>query len=159
MKRLLWLLLAMFVSPEFLVAVILYSLYFFLPSVLNVLGHHLKGDKEVWKYLPILPGALAAYTFNMSAKIRAPSKEELNQVLYGWPLYQLVVDRVYVGIFYSVVCFILSLLLWMLGESLGDSIIALFFLEATVVSGVSALTMHEAAQKLIEILVKHSTLK
>ncbi|MBM7124681.1 hypothetical protein ACFFJT_20445 [Dyella flava] len=154
-----WLLFAVFVSPEFLLSLILYGFYFFFPSTFDVLGRHLVSDKEVWKYLPTLPSALAAYAFSMSFKIRAPSKERLRKILYEWPLYNLLVDRVYVGILYAVLCFVLSLFLWILGEGLGSSISALLFLEATAVSGVSALTMHEAAQKLPEILIKYCDLK
>ena len=158
MRRLLWLLLALLLSPEFLVAVLLFGFYFFFSSILSELGHHLVSDKEVWKYLPALPTALAAYAFSMSFKIRSPSKGELNKLLYEWPLYQLLIDRVYVGIFYAIACFALSLLLWISGGSQDNAIVALLFLEAVAVSGISALTMHEAAQRLPEILVKYGQL-
>ena len=159
MMRLLWLFLAVFVSPELLVALIIFGLYFFSPSLFGMLGQHLKNDKEVWKYLPILPVALVTYVFSMSSKVRVPSKEELNKVLYEWPLYKLLVDRTDVGIFYSVICVVFSLITWILGGGLEDSIIGLLFFEAIVVSAVSALAMYEAAQKIQEILIKNSSLK
>jgi hypothetical protein len=150
------LLAATFISPE---VVIVLAVMFFLqvmPAEAIALGKAIRSDVEVWKYLPTLTLAFSIAAINFSSKLRAPLENSSNKPLYQWPLYDFLVDRVYVGIFFSVLAGAASLSLWILGSYLSESTVAAIFLVSTLASGATALTMMLAQQKLRELIDKHS---
>jgi hypothetical protein len=142
------------VSPEFLVASLIYAAYLMNFGIFAVLGHQIKADGDVWKYLPTLTIALAAYSFSLSSKLRAPLQGKANRDLYQWPMYQYLVDRVYISMMYSIASVLGSLGLWVFGKISSDGLVGLIFLCATSISAATALLMLLAHQKIIEILTR-----
>lgn len=156
MKRLKNFLLAALVSPEVVVALAIFAFVSYAPEQAAILGNAIRSDAEVWKYLPAITLLFAGAAINSSFKLRAPLESFSNKPLYEWPLYPLLVDRVYVGLAYGIASAIASLFLWFLGGRISPSQIATVFLLATAVSGVTALTMLLAQQSLRELLEKYS---
>ncbi|MER0043606.1 hypothetical protein [Pseudomonas sp. MGal98] len=152
MNRLKNLTIAIFVSPEFLGFLCVLTFVIFAPEKASNIGEAIRSDEDVWKYLPALTLIFAGATINYSFKLRAPLEAPTNKVLYHWPLYQILVDRVYISLFYGVCSGIASITLWFLGRQLEAHHVAFIFLTATLISGLTALTMLLAIQKLKEIL-------
>lgn len=150
------LILAFFISPELVAILAVLALMKFCPAQYASLGKTIRSDDEVWKYLPALTLAFSTTAINYSSKLRAPLENFSNKRLYEWPLYNLFVDRVYVGIFYGVLSGTASLALWFIGKSLDDATVGAIFLASTISSGTTALTMMLAHQKLRELIEKYS---
>jgi hypothetical protein len=123
------------------------------PGLFSMLGKKLEADGEIWKYMPTLTIGLAVYSFNLSSKIRAPLQDDSNRVLYEWPVYKYLVDRVYISMGYCVVAALGSLVLWLIGKGLNDDLVGLIFISATAMASATAITMLLSKQKLVEILV------
>lgn len=156
MKRLKNLALTLFVSPEVLSAAATLAFIYFLPNQAGELGKSIRADSEIWKYLPALTLVLSGSAISTSFKVRAPLENFSNKPLYEWPLYQLLVDRVYISLFFAISSAIAALALWFLGAKLGDVQIAAIFLGSAAVSGTTALTMLLAQQKLRELIERHT---
>ena len=144
--------LALLVSPEIVVCLSVLGLVVVIPDHIASLGEVIRSDPEVWKYLPALTFIFSGAAINSSFKLRAPLENFSNKVLYRWPAYQLLVDRVYIALFYGICSAGGSLALWVFGLKLEPVWVASVFLAATLMSGVTALTMILAQQKLRELL-------
>lgn len=156
MSRLKNLLFATFISPELVLALIVLVISYFAPTYTEKLGIAIHSDTEIWKYLPALTLIFSGAAINSSFKLRAPLESFSNKRLYEWPLYQLLVDRVYIGISFGIISAAASLMLWILGENLEPTYIAVIFLTATLVSGTTALSMLLAQQRLRELVERHT---
>lgn len=157
MKRIRNLLLTTFVSPELVVVLLVAMGYVYSSEFIDALGRKLKSDSEVWKYTPTLILLFAGAAFGFSSKIRAPLENSSNKLLYEWPLYPLLVDRVLVSMAFSSTCGAIGLLLWVFGQSLPATTVGGVFLVATGVSATTALTMLLAHQKLRELIDRYET--
>lgn len=155
MKRIKNVFFALFVSPEAVVAFLVFLWFFLDPTSLELLGAHLKSDTEVWKYLPSLVLIFAGTAFRFSFKIRAPLDSSFNRVLYEWPLYPLLVARVVVGMIFAIFSGGLGLVTWIFGQHLNDLVVGAMFILAAGVSATTALTMMLAYQKLRELLERY----
>nr|WP_131515295.1 hypothetical protein [Pseudomonas chengduensis] len=147
---------AFFVSPEILLALGVFAFVTLSPESAANLGNAIRSESEIWKYLPALTFIFAGAAINYSFKLRAPLENSSNKALYQWPLYHLLVDRVYIGLFYGISSAAASFILWIIGQQLSPHHVALVFLIATTVSGTTALTMLLAQQKLRELLDKYT---
>lgn len=152
MNRIRNLIIALFVSPEFIALLCALAFVTLAPAKASSIGEAIRSDDEIWKYLPALTLIFAGAAINYSFKLRAPLESPSNKALYQWPLYQLLVDRVYISLFYGISSGAASIALWFSGRQLDPSYVTLVFLTATSISGITALTMLLALQKLKEIL-------
>jgi hypothetical protein len=146
---------AVFISPEAIVALLVFLWFYLNPTSLELLGSHLKSDAEVWKYLPSLVLIFAGTAFRFSFKIRAPLDSSFNRILYEWPLYPLLVARVMVGIVFATLSGGLGLVTWIFGQHLNDLVVGSMFILAAGVSATTALTMMLSYQKLRELLERY----
>ena len=152
MKRFNHLVLALIVSPEMVIGVAVLAFALLAPTPAANLGSLIRSDAEVWSYLPVLTFIFSGAAIRTSFKLRAPLESSYNRMLYQWPGYQLLVDRVYVGLFYGISSAGASLFLWMVGKKLEPLVVASIFLASTLMAGATALTMLLAQQKLRELL-------
>jgi len=157
MKRVKSLLFCIFVSPELLVILLVAVGLIYSPESMGTLGKKLKSDSEVWKYMPTLTLLFSGAAFGLSSKIRAPLENSSNKLLYEWPLYPLLVDRVLVSVAFAVVCGATGLSLWIFGQSLTATTVGIVFLASTGVSATTAFTMLLAHQKLRELIDRYGT--
>lgn len=152
MSRLKNLMFALALSPELVIGLAVAAFAILAPDSAESLGLAIRSDAEVWKYLPALTLIFSGAAINASFKLRAPLESFSNKLLYKWPGYQLLVDRVYVGLFFGIFSAAASLALWIVGQQIGAVWTASIFLAATLISGATALTMMLAQQKLRELL-------
>ncbi|MFN3713847.1 MAG: hypothetical protein ACK4SX_09320 [Alcanivoracaceae bacterium] len=146
---------ALFISPEAVVAFLIFLWFFLNPTSLETFGAHLKSDTDVWKYLPSLVLIFAGTAFRFSFKIRAPLDSSFNRILYEWPLYPLLVARVMVGLIFATCSGALGLATWIFGQHLDDLTVGAMFFLAAGVSATTALTMMLAYQKLRELIERY----
>ncbi len=152
MNRLKNFLIAALVSPEVAIGLAVAVFAISAPRTAAALGDAIRSDAEVWKYLPALTLLFSGAAINSSFKLRAPLESFFNKILYHWPGYQLLVDRVYIGLFYGISSAAASLALWIVGQKINPILTASVFLAATLISGATALSMLLAQQKLRELL-------
>lgn len=157
MERIKNFLICIFVSPELVVLLLIAVGFVYSPESLVALGENLKSDSEVWKYMPTLTLVFSGAAFGLSSKIRAPLENSSNKLLYEWPLYQLLVDRVLVSMAFAGICGATGLLLWVFGQSLSATTVGCVLLAATGVSATTAVTMLLAHQKLRELIDRNGT--
>lgn len=155
MKRTKKFLLALLVSPEIVVLLLVAFVFAHYPGLIDELGKKLLSDSEVWKYMPTLTLLFSGAAFGLSSKIRAPLENSSNKLLYEWPLYPLLVDRVMISLGFSGICGALGLALWVFGQSLTTTVVGTVFVGATGVSATTALTMLFAHQKLRELIDRY----
>lgn len=155
MKRINNLLFCLFVSPELVVLLLIAVGFVYSPESMIALGKKLKSDSEVWKYIPTITLVFSGAAFGLSSKIRAPLENSTNKLLYEWPLYQLLVDRVLVSMAFAGICGATGLLLWIFGQSFTATTVGVLFLVSTGVSATTAFTMLLAHQKLRELIDRY----
>ncbi len=144
------------ISPElcFLLAVVLvYQLW---PDVLSFAGQPFKEKGDVWKYLPTLPILFTGIVFKGGEKIRAPLDNAMNKILYEWPFYNFLRNRVLFSFFICIFCSISAISLWIFIDSLKPSIVGAIYISATGISGLTALCIILALPSLKEILCKYT---
>ena len=156
MKRLRNFIAAIVISPELLVCLVLLGVFAYYPGLFESLGMKMRADDEVWKHLPALTILFSGLAFKFSSKLRAPLENQSNKVLYEWPHYRLLKDRVMVSLVFSSVSGIVGLGLWVLGRPAEPKIVGLVFLAATGTAAITALTMLLAHQTLRELLETHA---
>lgn len=156
MKRFLDILRMLFISPEFLIILVILSMNLYAKIFLTTLGSQFKINDEIWKFLPTLPFLFSGIVFKISNKIRVPFESSSNKVLYEWPGYQRIIDRVNLSKFYCILCCAGALSIWIFCKQLPAHLIATFFLVSTLVSGTVAFFMFESSQKLREVLELHT---
>lgn len=152
MNRLKNFFIAALVSPEVAIGLAVAVFAISAPKAAAALGDAIRSDAEVWKYLPALTLLFSGAAITSSFKLRAPLESFSNKILYHWPGYQLLVDRVYIGLFYGISSAAASLALWIVGQKISPILTASVFLAATLISGATALSMLLAQQKLRELL-------
>lgn len=103
-----------FISAEFLLALSVMVVGIYLPSAWIFVGHHIRGQPEVMKSLPVIPIALCGFSINLAWKLITP-KSGSNRELYDWPDYWKLKLRRDVTIGLCVGCAAVSLLLWIFG--------------------------------------------
>jgi hypothetical protein len=99
MKMLRDLVLAIFVSPEFLIAAAALVLYEVAPSVFRVLGDSLSSRNEAFKWVSLAPAAVLVFTLKCAKDALLP-KDERAELLAAWPDFYILKNRVLVGLFY-----------------------------------------------------------
>ncbi len=151
MKRILDFFRALIISPEFLIVLISILLYKTGFQFFTKIGSRIQGEEKIWQFLPSLPFLFSSIVFKYSNRILAPS-EKNNKILYKWPLYKHLKNRVYVSILICLLCCLISLYIWFFEDVKDVSIIGVIFFNSILVSGVTALSNFFASQKLKEIL-------
>ncbi len=148
-------LIAIITAPELLIALAVYALWLFQPSIVEFLGDRLKAESENWKYLNFLPAALLAASFKYATKIRAPSEAKSNKTLYDWPEYHLLVARVNMALVFAGLAATCLVSLWLFGKHLENSIVGAVFLAGTLISAFVAIALGLAVPKINELLTQH----
>lgn len=147
---------ALFIAPELVVILLATALPIYLPDFFTTLGKNIRSDPEIWKFVPTFTLTFAAVAFTISAKVRAPLDSFSNKILYEWPHYQFLVDRVYISLFYSVVAGVAGLYLWFFGNILSEKQVGALFLGSTGSAAITALLMFLVPQKLREYIERFS---
>lgn len=151
MKRLLDFLRALFISPEFLFILISVALYKFNFQLFSKIGSRIQEENKIWEYLPFLPFLFTSAVIKISYTIRSPL-EKNNKILYKWPLYTYLKNRVYVSIFICILCCLSGFYIWFFEDIKDLALVGVIFFDSIFISGITALTNLLASQKLKEIL-------
>lgn len=150
-------LIAILVSPELLVALVVWALLLHFPGAFSEIGTKLVSDSENWKYVTVVPTGLFVWSVTLFGDIRNPVDKEANRLLYAWPHYGLLVGRLYVALALSGVAAAVAVALWLLGKGLDHAAIGALFVGALGVSLVVAATLTFARSRIRELLVQHSS--
>ena len=150
MKRLIDIFRAIFISPEFAMLLIIYAVMQYKPEWLALVGTQFQTNNEIWKFLPTLPVLFTSLVFKYGKHIRVPL--EKNKRLYEWDDYHRITDRVFIGIFISVLCSIGAISIWFLTENTSVINLGAIFIASVGLSGFTAFTMYLASISIREVL-------
>lgn len=147
--------LAIVTAPELLVSLVVLALLIYYPQPFALIGEKLTSDSENWKYITVLPSALFAWCVKLFSDIRSPSDKQDNKLLYDWPLYKLLVARLYLALIFSGISAATAISLWLLGKNLEHSTIGALFVGSVAVALVVSATLTFARSRLKELLTMH----
>ena len=151
MKRIIDVLRAIFISPEFLILFIIVILQAYKADWFILIGKQFHSNNEIWKFLPTLPMLFTGLVFKFGKNIRIPL--ENNKQLYEWDEYHRITDRVFIGIYISILSSIGAISVWLLIDIISNLYIGIIFISSIGISGFSALTMYLASISIREVLV------
>ncbi len=150
MKRIIDILRALFISPEFIILLVIYALLEFKPDWFSLIGTQFKVNDEIRKFAPTLPIIFTGLVFKHGKSIRVPL--EKNKKLYEWNDYYRITDRVFLGIFITLLCSMGAISIWFLTNSISTLYLGVIFIATVSISGFSAFTMYLASISIREIL-------
>lgn len=102
---------------------------------LEFIGSTIRGDPEVLKWLPALPGALCAFAVTLAWKLTVPL-EQSSIELIEWPGYWRLQMRRNVSLAWAICGAVASILLWIFSKHLSNYWLGAW---ATVTLGVSSI--------------------
>lgn len=149
------LLTAVLISPELVLALVVYAIYANYPNLLAFIGTQLLSDSENWKYIAIVPPAMVGWSVKVMSDIRNPSDKEHNKLLYSWPSYPLLVSRLYAAVAVSFIAAVASVGLCLFGKGLQPAVVGAVFVGAMAVSLTVAAGLTFARDRVRELLVHH----
>ena len=150
MNRLFDILRAIFISPEFVMLLIIYVVIQYKPDWFSLIGTQFQTNNEKWQYLLTLPVLFTGLVFKYGKNIRVPLDK--NKRLYKWDEYHRITDRVFIGIFISILCSIGVISIWFLINNISTLYIGVIFITSVSISGFSAFTMYLASISIREVL-------
>lgn len=150
MRRIIDILRATFISPEFAILLIIIAVMQYKPEWFTLVGKQFQTNNEIWRFLPTLPLLFTNLVFKYGKNIRVPL--EKNRRLYEWDNYHRITDRVFIGIFISVLCSIGAISIWFLTEKTSAINLGAIFIATVSISGFSAFTMYLASISIREVL-------
>ena len=147
---------AFFVSPEMLLAVFFVFISTKFPDVSAFIGRAFNSNDNRWDMIAFVPLGFAAYSVNLTFKLRAPMDGNGNKVLYEWPKYYLVVNRCYVSIIWVVVTSLMAMGVALLSKSIPDLVVGVMFLSCSLISGVVTISFVISVQRIKEIVERYA---
>jgi hypothetical protein len=128
MKYVLEALRMIFISFEFIFALVVFLLHQQNPHFFTILGDSLTGDSEITKWLPAIPLGLSIYCFvDLIWKLITPLSAS-NRELYDWPDFWRLKIRCYFSLILSAVCAAVALSIWIFSKAISHEWIGVLFL-------------------------------
>lgn len=152
MRKLVDIIRLIFISVEFLYVILLFALVYFIPSWFSLLGTQFHNNTDIWKYIPVIPVALAGFAVTYSWKILHPLENSSNRILYEWEYYWMLKYRVVASIIICAVCVVCSISIWLFSSKLTSKFLGVLFLASSGVSAIVIFNQLLAAFKIKEIL-------
>lgn len=146
MKRINDLLIAVFVSPEFLALLVAIFAYTLWPEWLIAKGKSLQANTEGLKWLSLAPFAVLAIALRWASGVMFPNDPRAD-ILAEWPDFFLVRVRVVLGVLYIVCGGAFTACVWLFGIRLEEPFTSSMYCAALVVSVVSAGTLWNASHE------------
>ncbi len=106
--------LVVIISIEFIIILLAISFILFFPDLVIPLSSKLDNNKDVLKYVALLPAALTIWVFKESRILLFP-EEDINKSLQKWKDYWKWKIHFQVGLFYAVFFAITGLTTWIIG--------------------------------------------
>ncbi len=154
MNRIKHILKHVFISPEFIVSLLVILIYFINNELFIWITDKLIENK-LFVYAPIAPAALLSFSIVNMRKILSPDVSNKN-LYYKWEGFQKVKDTTYLGIFYLLVGLIMSVLPLIIGVDYLKGLSGLILLTAYSICLITSATLLFASQRVEEILEANS---
>ncbi|MEZ8251597.1 hypothetical protein AB6C72_25485 [Vibrio splendidus] len=156
MKRLADIIRFSIISPEFLVLLLSIAITYNFPEFFELVGQKLKGNDELWKFIPTLPFVFVGVTFKISQKLHAPLENTSNKQLYEWSSFNKITDRIIASYLIAILCSAASFSIWFFISDLSEVVLGAILLNAIVISGLTAFQIFLAAQKIRQIVEQYT---
>lgn len=140
-----------FVSPEFLLSLLLWLTYRYVPQGFKVLGENIMAHDDVITWLPVLPLSLCSTAVYFAFKLQSPVNGSCRK-LYDWPDYWRLKLRRNVSLFWPVLAGATVIAIWILRSEMKPAQIAFLFSLSIGVALVSCGTQLFASFELKEKL-------
>jgi len=144
------------ISPEFVVLLLSIVAIYNFPEVFLLIGHKLKTEVELWKFIPSLPFIFISITFRVSQKVYAPLENTSNKKLYEWCSFNKITDRIMASYFICIFCCAASLIIWFFMSELSELVLGSILISSIFISGLTTFQIILAAQKIRQIIEQYS---
>jgi hypothetical protein len=151
MKKFIDFIRAFFISFELVIIILSILLYNNDFLIYALIGERIRDNVNLWNFTPTLPFIFTAAIFRYSNRILSPV-EKYNKILYKWPHYGFLKNRVYISYFYGIMSCLASIFVLILKDYNNLFFIGALISNSILVSGVTAITNLIAAQKIKEIM-------
>lgn len=152
MRRILEILRIILVSYEMIALSIIILLSYYWPSWFESLGHQIRNNSDILKYIPTIPLAFFAAAVQMSNKILKPKSDGSNKILYEWSDYWKLKFRALLSIFTCLICGVISISIWVFSKKISAFLLGLLLLTCIVIAAIVCLCQLLAVYKVREIL-------
>ena len=144
------------ISFELLVFLLLLALNYHFPEFFYIVGNKLKGNDELWKFIPLLPVAFLGVTHQRAQKVSAPLEGTSNKQLYEWCSFHKVFDRIIASYFICILCCFMSFSIWFFAEELNQNHLVVLLLASIAISGLTAFQISLASMRIRQIIEQYS---
>jgi hypothetical protein len=138
------LILALFVSPEFVIVAACFAWYEIAPGSFHVLGDSLSARDEAFKWLSLAPAAVLVFALKCAKDALLP-KVEGAEALAGWPDFYVLKNRVLVGLFYVFAAVCTTVAIWASGGDISRASLSAVYAGALCVNLAAAATVWYAS--------------
>lgn len=156
MNRVLDILRFTIISPEFVVILLTTAITYSYPDVFVLIGEKLKGNAELWKFIPSLPVIFTGVTFKVAQKVHAPFENTSNKQLYEWNSFNKISDRIMASYFICILCCAASFTIWFFMSELSELMLGSILLSSILISGLTTFQIILAAQKIRQVIEKYT---
>jgi hypothetical protein len=139
------------ISPELLIALMVYSTWRYYPDWYEEISRGLKNN-ELPSYIGGLPFVLVVASYKLGMSILRPGDEDENEVLYRWSHYWALEWRVYGSMLICVFCCAAAILFYLNPNGFSDSVLGVILVSSVVISFVTVVTLLLAKQTLRKIM-------
>ncbi|AYO08964.1 hypothetical protein D0784_05895 [Vibrio campbellii] len=144
------------ISFEFLVFLLLLTLNYHYPEFFHLIGNKLKGNDELWNFIPLLPVAFLGVTHQRAQKVSAPLEGASNNQLYEWCSFHKVFDRILASYLICALCCIMSFSIWFFSEEINQNNLGLLLIISIAISGLTAFQISIASMKIRQVIEQYS---
>ncbi|ASG09141.1 hypothetical protein CEQ50_16540 [Vibrio anguillarum] len=144
------------ISPEFVVILLTVAMTYSYPEVFLLIGGKLKGNAELWKFIPSLPVIFTGVTFKVAQKVHAPLENTSNKQLYEWSSFNKVSDRIMASYLICILCCAASFTIWFFMSELSELMLGSILLSSILISGLTTFQIILAAQKIRQIIEQYT---
>lgn len=153
MKRISDFFISIFISVEFLVALVFFAPYQIFPNYFTYIGTRLTQNSASIKYLTFIPAGLLAMVMKENKKLLFPDLPS-NDIFQEWPDFYMIEYRYYLSLLIIGFCFILCVGIWALNIELSSGHFFAVFSASITISIITYVHFHLATIKLRRILSK-----
>jgi hypothetical protein len=152
MKKILDVIGAIIISPEFVFVAGFALVVYLEPSVFISLAARVSTAKEQINYLSLVPPGIVLVLMKQKDDLLFPEQHPANNLLQEWPQYHLLLDRYWISVMWGILGSLYPLWVWIFQGDLTNYVTFSIFFCSIITSIITALTFFGATITLKRIL-------
>jgi len=157
MKRILYILRIIIISPEFISVAIIYLLLVIRPTIFIWLSANIDKTSDMVKWIFLLPTVLTGLILKDRSELLSPGSEKISKIILNWPDYNKIEYRFWISLAFAILGSALCIWISVFGD-LKNYVMMATFLSGIIISSISYLTFLSATITLKRIISTISNL-